>query len=89
MPKFYLPSRRPPANGVTPRSVPSQMAPERCIGYEWGVTNHTIIITGSDLKGQPRIRVELAQDDLSPWLVKVIRHWLAWYSGASEIKIVG
>lgn len=86
--KFYIPRHHTPANGVAPRRVPSQLAPERCIGYEHGVTTHTVVIIGRDLKGAVRIRVELSRDDVSLWFIKVIRHWLAWWCGASEIKIV-
>jgi hypothetical protein len=88
MPKFHFPSRHVPANGVVARRVPSQLAPERCIGYEHGVAGQSVVIVGSDLDGHVRIKVEVAREDVSSWLVKVIRHWLAWYYGASEIKIV-
>lgn len=63
------------------------MAPERCVQYERGVAG-TLILVGVDAKGVVRVRVMLASDDVSSWWLKVIRHWLAWAYGASEIKIV-
>jgi hypothetical protein len=87
--KHYFPTARIPATGVAPRRVPNQMAPERCVQYAKGVGGGTVILLGCDLEGTIRVRVELAADDLTVWWLRVIRHWLAWYYGVSEIKIVG
>lgn len=90
MPSHYFPPlRRVPANGVSPRPVPGPMAPERCVTSFPTVSPETTMLVGRDLQGRVRIRLEVASDDVSPWLLKVIRHWLAWHYGASEIKIVG
>jgi hypothetical protein len=48
-----------------------------------------IAIVGFDLKGVMRIRIELARGDASGWLIKVVRHWLAWRYGAAEIRLLG
>jgi hypothetical protein len=89
-PHYFPPIRRAPANGVSPRPVPGPLAPERCVQYVHGVgEGATVVLLGVDLKGKVRVKVELASDDVSTWWLKVIRHWLAWCYGASEIKIVG
>jgi hypothetical protein len=85
---FYLPSRRPPANGVSPRPVPGPLAPDRCLSRVDSVSPHHVVLIGRDLAGVVRVKVELHRDDVSVWWLKVLRHWLAWCYGASEIKIV-
>lgn len=88
MPKFYLPSSRPPANGVSPRPVPGPMAPERCVMTQPCVSPHCTVLVGRDLQGVVRVKVELATEDISSWWLKVIRHWLAWHYGAADIKLI-
>ena len=89
MSRFVLPPlHRQPANGVAARPVPSQLAPERCVTTQPVVSPDHLMLVGRDLDGRVRIRVELASEDVSSWWIKVIRHWLAWSYGASEIKIV-
>lgn len=89
MPKTYFPPlRRVPANGVSARPVPGPLAPDRCVQYEHGVGHGTVVLLGLDLSGTVRVKVEMSAGDVSSWWLKVIRHWLAWCYGASEIKIV-
>lgn len=89
MSTFYLPPiRRTPASGVAPRPVPNQMAPECCVTSSASIDDRYAVLIGRDLSGRVRIKVELAADDVSSWWLRVIRHWLAWQYGASEIKLV-
>lgn len=89
MPTHYFPPiRRTPASGVAPRRVPSQMAPERCVTVADSVCPDVVQLIGRDLSGVIRIRIEIARADASPWLIRVIRHWLAWAHNATEIRIV-
>lgn len=85
---FYRPSKAPPANGVSRRPVPGPLAPERCVTLGECVSPNHVLIIGRDLNGVVRVKVELAAEDVSAWWLKVVRHWLAWCYGASEIKIV-
>lgn len=85
---YFPPIRHVPANGVTPRPVPNQMAPERCVTSSPSISDGHTVLIGRDLEGRVRIKVELEADDVSPWLLKVIRHWLAFQYGASEIRLV-
>jgi hypothetical protein len=87
-PSFYLPRRRTPANGVEARRVPGPLAPDRCITRAESVSPHHVVLVGRDLTGVVRVKLELHRDDVSLWWLKVLRHWLAWCYGASEIKIV-
>lgn len=87
--KFYIPKRHIPANGVSARRVPGPLAPERCVGIQRCVSGTHTRLVGCSLDGVVRVEVILAKGDASTWWVKVIRHWLAWYYGASEIRIVG
>jgi hypothetical protein len=88
MPKHFPLPRHTPANGVEARRVPGPMAPERCITSAECVSPDHVVLIGRDLNGVVRIKVELSREDVSMWWAKVIRHWLAWHYGASEIKIV-
>ena len=88
MPKHPFLSRHTPANGVSARRVPGQMAPERCVEYENGVGPDNVVLIGVDLSGVVRVKIELTREDASAWWLKVVRHWLAWQYGASEIRIV-
>ena len=89
MSKFlFLAPARTPANGVPRRPVPNHMAPERCVTRREGTAPKYVQLVARDLSGTVRMTVEVHEDDVGPWLLKVIRHWLAWAYGASEIKIV-
>jgi hypothetical protein len=88
VPHVWIPRHRTPANGVAPRPVPGQLAPERCITRSDSVAPQHVVLVARDLTGAVRMKVEVHQDDVSVWLLKVLRHWLAWAYGASEIKIV-
>lgn len=85
---MYFPRQHTPANGVTMRPVPSQLAPGRCVQFEDSISPDHLILIGRDLNGIVRVRVELSREDASTWWVKVIRHWLAFQYGAAEIRIV-
>lgn len=86
---FYRPPlQHRPANGVIRRPVPSPLAPERCLNKAESVSADHVVLIGRDLTGVVRIKVELHRDDVSAWWLKVLRHWLAWCHGASEIRIV-
>ena len=84
----YRNSKYTPANGVTRRPVPGPMAPERCITQNDSVSPDHVVLIGRDMAGIVRVKLELHRDDVSAWWLKVLRHWLAWCYGASEIKIV-
>jgi hypothetical protein len=88
MSTFYLPRHHTPANGVAPRTVPNQLAPERCITHVKSMAPEYVVLVGRDLSGTIRVKLELHRDDVSVWWLKVLRHWLAWAYSASEIKIV-
>ena len=77
-----------PANGVNRRPVPGPLAPERCVSHTDSVSAEHVVLIGRDLAGVVRVKVELHRDDVSTWWLKVLRHWLAWCYGATEIKIV-
>jgi hypothetical protein len=81
------PPRRECRSAIVPRPVPGPLAPERCVQYDNGVGG-TVVIVGSDLSGEVMVRVILRREHASAWWLKVIRHWLAWCCGASEIRIV-
>lgn len=81
-------TKRTPANGIERRPVPNMMAPERCVTNTDSVSADHVILIGRDLTGAVRVKVELSREDASVWWVKVIRHWLAWQYGASEIKLI-
>jgi hypothetical protein len=80
---------RPGANGVARRPVPGPLAPERCVSFEPDVVPDSVWLVGHDLQGKVCIRMQLPRRDVSAWWIKVVRHWLAWYHGATEIRIVG
>jgi hypothetical protein len=64
------------------------MAPERCVTSSPSIGEGYTVLIGRDLHGTVRVKVELAAGDVSSWWLRVIRHWLAWQYGASEIRLV-
>lgn len=63
------------------------MAPERCVTRFPFHAEHVQLVA-RDLTGAVRMTIVVHEDDVSSWLLKVVRHWLAWSYGAAEIKIV-
>ncbi len=88
MPTHHFPRRHAPANGVAARPVPGPLAPAHCVTLAECVSPDAVLLIGRDLSGTVRIKIELSAEDVSTWWIKVVRHWLAWAYGASEIKIV-
>lgn len=71
-----------------PRSVPGPLAPASCVSLESCVSPDHVLLVGRDLHGVVHVKVELSRADASSWWGKVIRLWLAWRHGASEIRLM-